>query len=216
MDLFYCLLGIVGSFLISLFFYWLSNNCKWLLIDLVADDPRDKMHNCVLCMKSIGGKTIFLSDFANKDRPHILTEGVESFQTIPPHKANINNIFAEKVENDIFINFDYLKPKEEIKLILHGQKGIAGYRATMIEGKTIFYADIKRVLSVIRKSISFAGIFVIIMLLICLNVRMKFFSIIVGFLIGTGIIANLAVFKLTIRHNNLLKKASCQSEDENY
>ena len=86
----------------------------------------------------------------------------------------------------------------------------------MIEGKTIFYADIKRVLSVIRKSISFAGIFVIIMLLICLNVRMKFFSIIVGFLIGTGIIANLAVFKLTIRHNNLLKKASCQSEDENY
>ena len=205
-DWLYCLAGIVGSFLISLFFYWLGGYEKILFIDMIADNRYSEIHDCVCMMKNIGRNTVTMSDFAPKDMPHFMTEGLEAFDVIPPGKANINGVQAERDNNDVYVTFDYLRHGEQLFLLLKGQKGLTGYRATQIYGKPIYYQYVKKRISTITGVLSAGSILSIAMLLFSLNTSRELFLFVIGVLVVVFALSNICSLQLKKSHEELMKK----------
>ena len=205
-DWVYCLAGIAGSFLISLLFYWLGGYEKLLFIDMVADNPYGETHNCICMMKNIGRKTITMSDFAPKDQPHFMTDGIETYELITPGKSNINEAKAKKDHNDVYVKFDYLKQGESVFLILKNQKGITGYRATQIDGKPIYYMSMNRRISMITGILSMGSILNIGLLLFCLNASKSLFLFIIGFLSVVFAVSSMVNLWLKSNHDTIIRK----------
>ena len=202
-DWIYCVAGVGGSFLISLFFYWIGGYEKLLLVDLAADHPLGASHNCACMLKNIGRKTIYMKDFAPNDQPHVITNGAKLYGTPPPDDNNINNVRVQKTGNDVYVTFDYLLQSECVTFFMCNVKGSPEFKATQIEGKMIDYQKVKGKLKILAGITSLAMISGIAGLLIALKVSKPWFFGIVGLLVGYCLITNYVKFRLMSNHNFL-------------
>ena len=142
-DLFYCLLGIIGSSLASLFISWLFSGRYSLVADIVTvpsekskfselgeiDNRKEFIaYDTYVVLENHGNQALQMSDFAPKNMPHILINGGKLQKRKKPFGVLSNpDVFAmyNNVELSydgkwiINITFDQLKAGQNIEIIVH-------------------------------------------------------------------------------------------------
>lgn len=170
--MFYTLIGIIASFIVSMLFYLLSCFRSFLFIDLVTDyavnqeyekgkSLSDQLcYNSIFIYKNIGIKTADIGSYAKKDSPKLmqLEEGISnpfgSYRVMPPGKLNINDVSVKEVGNDLYLRYEYLQRKQEIVILLENHRGLLGYRATNKNGIDFYYTQLKKLMKVIKSLIN--------------------------------------------------------------
>lgn len=189
-NLLYCLLGIAGggiiSFLVSLLFYNLGFFNKCLLVDLISPgDKPDSTRDYVLILRNIGKQIIDMSDFVKANKPAIDSDGIESYKIVPPSFQNCVKANIRQKNNRLAISFDFLKPKEQLVIIIFGAKGIVTLLGTLKDGKIISLRSIMDFAK--RKRIfTIPSVMMLSSIMILVN-RSMFVSIIISLLLGFDI-----------------------------
>lgn len=142
-DWVYCLLGIVGSSLVSFFISWFFSGRYNLVADIVTvpseesrfsekgkiDNQKEFIaYDTYVVLENHGNQALQMSDFAPKNMPHILINGGKLQKRQKPYRvlpnpdafAMYNNVtLSYDGEWIINITFDQLKAGQNIEIVVH-------------------------------------------------------------------------------------------------
>lgn len=139
----------------------------------------------MLILRNIGKQVIDMSDFVKANKPAIYSDGIESYKNVPPSFQNCVKANIRQKNNRLAISFDFLKPKEQLVIIIFGAKGIVTFFGTLKDGKIISFRSIMDFAK--RKRIfTIPSVMMISSIMILFN-RSMFVSIIISLLLGFDI-----------------------------